>query len=63
MRATLHQHLNLIEAKALGEAEDSQDIEKDRLVRGRIIKIDIHVSEYFGDQKLPDGHHGPRRSR
>lgn len=61
--ATLHQHLNIIEASVLDEIKlkTARILKRIGMIRGRIINIDIHVSEYFGYQKLPEGHHGTKK--
>ena len=61
--ATLHQYLNLIETKVLDELKlkTARILKRIGMIRGRIVNIDIHVSEYFGDQKLPEGHHGTKK--
>jgi len=61
--AVLHQYLNAIDEKGLCELKlkTARILKRISLIRGRIINIDIHVSEYFGDQALPEGHHGTKK--
>lgn len=61
--ATLHRYLDSLNEKCLPgvKLKTARLLKRIGLIRGRIINIDIHASEYFGKQALPKGRHGTKR--
>lgn len=60
--AAVHNYLDRVKSSSLTAVKlhTSRILKKIGLIRGRIINIDVHVTEYFGKQHLPEGHHGTK---
>ncbi|MEW5897966.1 MAG: hypothetical protein AB1652_02190, partial [Bacillota bacterium] len=58
--AAVHNYLDRVKSGSLTAVKLHTSRILKRLIRGRLINIDIHVTEYFGRQHLPEGHHGTK---
>lgn len=60
--ASIHQFLDQVKPGPLNKTKLSlsRALRRIGIIPGRIINIDMHVTEYFGKERLPEGHHGTK---
>ena len=60
--ALMHRFLEQVKQGQLAKLKLSlaRVLRRTGIIPGRIINIDMHVTEYFGKERLPEGHHGTK---
>ena len=60
--ASLHDYLGRVKLSGLTivKLSTARVLKRMGLIRGGVVKIDVHITEYFGKEQLPKGQHGTK---